>query len=87
MIIDIKKDINVIKGLASEIRINILELLRKKSSNVNEIAKLLNVAQSTIATNVMILEKAGLINAENTKASKGSQKICHNVYDELIIEV
>jgi predicted transcriptional regulator len=85
LVINLKKDAKVLKGLASEIRINILDLLRENSKNVNEIASILNLPQSTVATNVMILEKAGLIKTVNKKASRGSEKKCHLIYDEFVL--
>ena len=43
--------------------------------NVNELTRALEMPQSTVATNVQILETAGLIRTETVKARKGSQKI------------
>lgn len=85
LVINLKKDINILKGIASEIRVNILELLKKGSKNVSEITNILNLPQSTVATNVMILEKAGLIKTVNQKASRGSEKKCSLIYDEFIL--
>jgi predicted transcriptional regulator len=86
LIIDPIADIDVIKGLASGMRIKILGLLHEKSMNVNDLAKSLHLPQSTVATNVQVLEKSGLIRTENVKARKGSQKICHGVYREMLIQ-
>ena len=85
MLIDPLKDTDVIKGLASDIRIRILEELRKGDKNVNELASILNLPQSTVATNVMTLAKAKLISYKIQKAVKGNQKICKNIYDEYVI--
>jgi predicted transcriptional regulator len=79
-------DLHVIKGLSSELRIRILELLHEQSMNVNELAQALDLPQSTVATNVQTLEKAGLVRTETRKARKGSQKICHGVYREMLIQ-
>jgi len=54
--------------------------------NVNELAHALSMPQSTVATNVEILESAGLIRTETVKARKGSQKVCHNLYQEMMIQ-
>jgi predicted transcriptional regulator len=86
LIINPVNDIDVLKGLASELRVHILELLREQSMNVNELTRALQMPQSTVATNVQILETAGLIRTETVKARKGSQKICHNVYEEMLIQ-
>ena len=45
--------------------------------NVNDIAALLELPQSTVRSNIQILEEAGLIRTETQKARKGNQKICH----------
>ena len=85
MLIDPEKNLTAIKGLASEIRIRILNELRKGEKNINELASILDLPQSTVATNVITLEKANLISYEIIKAKKGNQKICKNLYDEFVI--
>lgn len=64
----------------------ILELLRQGNRNVNAIAVELGMPQSTVATNIILLEKAGLVTTRGEKAIKGSQKVCTLVYDEYIIK-
>jgi predicted transcriptional regulator len=86
LIINPIEDIAILKGLASEMRVRILELLRTQSMNVNELTIALKLPQSTVATNVQILENAGLIRTETMKAKKGSQKVCHSVYQEILIQ-
>jgi len=78
--------LEVLKGLASPIRISILKALHEKGpQNVNELSAGLRLPQSTVATNVQVLEKAGLILTEAVKATKGHQKICSVRYDEIIV--
>ena len=55
--------------------------------NVNQISEALGLPQSTIATNVQILEEAELIDTELVKASKGQQKICAARFDEIVIRL
>ncbi len=79
-------NIAILKGLASTIRIRILKLLHERGRlNVNEISRLLELPQSTVATNVQMLEEAGLITTETVKAKKGHQKICAARFDEIIV--
>lgn len=85
MVIDPLKDFKIIKGLASEIRIKILNELRLGEKNINDLSAVLHLPQSTVATNIITLEKAGLITYEIKKASKGNQKVCKNCFDEYII--
>ena len=84
--IDPEDDIEVLKGLASPIRIRILKLLRSEGPlNVNDISHRLELPQSTVAINVQTLEDAGLIMTEAVKAKKGHQKICSARFDEIIV--
>lgn len=85
LVLDPSRDRDAVLGLASEIRLKILELVHDKALNVNEIAERLSLPQSTVATNVTLLEKAGLIQSEVVKAKKGNQKLCRAAFDELII--
>lgn len=78
----------VIRGLASPARIRILKLLHERGSlNVNEISHVLGLPQSTIATNVQILEEAELIKTRVVKATKGQQKLCSARYGEIVIRL
>src|SRR5208337_4216786 len=86
MIIQLPQDFKALKGLASDVRLKILEILRKGDRNVNEITQEMGLPQSTIATNIMLLEDARLIETRSLKAFKGTQKICSALYDEFIIE-
>jgi predicted transcriptional regulator len=86
-IIDLIQDVDVIKALASTQRADILHLLRDGSYNVNELASALGQPQSTVATNVLLLEKNGLIKTELASAKKGIQKICHGVLQEIVVRI
>jgi predicted transcriptional regulator len=73
--VDPEHDIEVVRGLASPIRLQVLHVLRRRGPmNVNEIARHLGLPQSTIATNVQTLEAAGLIRTELTKAAKANRR-------------
>jgi predicted transcriptional regulator len=82
----IDEGLDILKGLASPIRISILKTLHEKGRlNVNELSAELKLPQSTVATNIQVLEEAGLIDTETVKARKGHQKVCAAKYDEIII--
>jgi len=54
-----------VRSLASPVRLHILRLLRERGPlNVNDIGKALGLPQSTVATNVQILEKSALLRTE-----------------------
>lgn len=86
LVINNTEDTVLLKGICSELRIRILQCLRDESLNVNELAHILHLPQSTVAINVQILERASLIRTETVKAKKGSQKICHAVYQEIVLQ-
>ncbi len=76
----------VARGLSSPIRLRILKLLHIRGPlNVNAISEALALPQSTIATNVQILERAALIRTRTVKATKGHQKICSAIYEEIVL--
>ncbi len=77
----------MINALASKVRLQILDLLKESKLNVNEIAKALNIPQSTAVVNIQTLEDAGLIAIEMAPGRKGSQKICSLPYDEVVVQL
>ncbi|MCR4580567.1 MAG: ArsR family transcriptional regulator [Treponema sp.] len=86
IVINPLEDLNKIKALASEPRIQMLDLLRKKTCNINEISEALKLPQSTVATHISILEDAGLLVTESVKAKKGNQKLCKPAFKELLVQ-
>lgn len=86
LVVDPEDRPDILKGLASSVRIKILKLLHVRGPlNINQIAETLDLPQSTISSNVTILEDAELIRSESQKARKGSQKICHSTFDEVLV--
>jgi predicted transcriptional regulator len=86
--VDPEDNIGLLKGLSSPLRIKILRLLHANGPmNVNEISAALRLPQSTVATNVQVLEGTELIRTETSKASKGQQKICSARFDEVVIRL
>jgi len=87
LLISAGEDRAVIKGLASDVRLRILEHLAEGSRNVNQLALDLDLPQSTVATNVAILEECGLVQSEIAKARKGNQKICSVAFKEIVLRL
>lgn len=86
LLVDPEERPDVLRGLASPVRVKILKALHLRGGlNVNDIAELLELPQSTVSSNLQILEDAGLIRTETQKARKGNQKICRAVYDEVLV--
>jgi len=86
LVVDPLADIEKLKAIASEPRVQIISLLRKKVMNINEIAESLELPQSTIASHIAILEKAGLLKSETVKAKKGNQKLCRPTFEEMVVQ-
>lgn len=86
MVVDPDRDFAILKGLSSKTRLDILKLLRASGPiNVNIVAERLNLPQSSVSTNIRVLEEAGLVETEARNARRGTQKICRAIYDELVI--
>ncbi|THV25151.1 ArsR/SmtB family transcription factor [Peteryoungia ipomoeae] len=86
LVIDPSERQDIIKALASEVRISILKILRSgEAKNVNQIAEELALPQSTVSANIQILESIGLITTESQKARKGSQKVCRSAFKEILV--
>jgi predicted transcriptional regulator len=83
-----EQDPGIVRGLASPVRLDILRTLRQGGPlNVNGIAEALGLPQSTVATNIQVLEEVGLIQTEAVKATKGQQKLCSVRFDEIVIRL
>ena len=86
MMINPLEDIAKLKALASEPRLEMLNLTRERTLNINEIAEELQLPQSTVATHIAILEEAGLIQTESVRAKKGNQKLCRPSFRNILIQ-
>lgn len=76
----------MLKAFASPARVKVLKLLHTQGpQNVNEIAEALGLPQSSVSANIHQLEEAGLIRTEVQRARKGNQKICHSLFDEVLV--
>lgn len=86
LIVDPEEGLEVLKAFASAARVRVLKLLHTTGPmNVNEIAQALDLPQSSVSANIQILEDAGLIRTETQRARKGNQKICHSLFDEVLV--
>lgn len=74
-------------ALSSELRLSILSALCKKSKNINELAKELDVPISTVALNVQVLIDAGILFAQSLPGKRGQMKICMRRVDNIHINL
>lgn len=84
---DSEKALMLLKALGSETRLAILDYLRDRPVNVNDIAVALQIAPSSATTQIQILEKAELIRTEIIPATHGLQKLCARTYDIIHIHL
>lgn len=86
LVVDPLERQDILRALASEVRGRILQhLTRLGPRNVNQVADELGLPQSTVSSNIQILVDAGLVQTHSEKGRKGSQKICHSTFTELLI--
>lgn len=88
LVVNADRQYQFLRGLASPVRLRILRLLlRQGPLNINQIAEALSLPQSTIATNVQVLEETELISTSLSKAAKGQQKVCSAKYAEIVVNL
>ncbi len=78
--------IRVAHALSNPSRLDILNLLSQESLSVDEISKRLKSPLTTVASNIQILENAGLIRAKLQAGKHGTMKLCSIVYENLSID-
>lgn len=71
----------VAHALASDVRLEIIKLLNDRKMNIIDIAEQLSLPVSTVALNVKVLEKTGLIVTETLPARRGTMKVCSRNFD------
>jgi len=83
-----ERDREVMHSIASELRMRILQCIyRAGRANVNEVCEALGLPQSTIAANIQVLERAGLIESQTVKGRRGQQKVCRVPFDEILVRL
>lgn len=86
--VSVDKDLEIIRSLASELRIRILHCIRAAGQiNVNEVCAALGLPQSTVAANIKILEQAGLVETRAAKGKQGQQKVCRVPFEEIVLRL
>lgn len=77
----------VAHALASEVRLQIIDLLNTNNLNIHQLADQLNIPVSTAASHVKILEEAWLIHTELRPAKRGAMKVCKRTYDDIHVQL
>lgn len=80
--------LELFKALGSEVRIEIIKLLKKhKNMNMNELASRLNITNGALTSHIKKLESCGVISTSNESAGHGNQKICSLLLDKILIDI
>lgn len=74
-------------ALSTELRLDIIRLLQRDTVSCLELSRRLGVALSTIASNVRVLEDAGLVSTALVPAKNGSKKMCSLAYLDVSIQL
>lgn len=77
----------IARALSSQVRLDVLMALAKRSMNVGELAKELDVPMSSMALAVRTLEEADLIMSDIQPGSHGTTKLCSRKLDTISISL
>ncbi|MEN8904481.1 MAG: metalloregulator ArsR/SmtB family transcription factor [Clostridiales bacterium] len=79
---DYYKSSEILKALANETRLNILDNLAKDGCNVSKIVETLQLPQSTISQHLSILRRCNIV-----VTKKIGYNTCYRIADEKVIEI
>ncbi len=74
-------------ALSTELRVQILQAISEKTMSIVDLSDKLNTSLSTIASNVKVLEDAGLIITELSSATRGTKRMCTKNYADIFINL
>ena len=77
----------IAKALASEVRQEMLRVLADGTLNISELSEKMRLPHSTVSFHLNHLSTAGLITFETEQGSRGSQKLCTRLYDEVHLQL
>lgn len=77
----------VMHALSTDLRLRILLMTGNKTMSICELAEALDMPISTIAVNISVLEKAGLLITEQVPGVRGLQRRCTKVTDYVAVNL
>ncbi|GAA4061941.1 ArsR/SmtB family transcription factor [Amphibacillus indicireducens] len=77
--------LQVYQALASDVRLNIIQLLSEKTYNIKELATALELSSPIVTKHIEKLEAAGIIRTEKKPAKSGLQRISILIVDHIEI--
>lgn len=78
-----EENLAVLKSLASEPRLKIIQALTEDSRNLSQLAESLNLSKTIIGKHAQALAEAGIIRIEELPAKSGTQKRLHLKVDTI----
>lgn len=78
---DEEEIVNLGKAFSSPDRVKIFKMLLTQSAIISDMAKALNLSQSSVAFHLKILEDAGLVRMEKVPGKHGTSKLCSKKID------
>lgn len=66
----------VAKALSSNVRLEILDILREKPLNISEISEKMGIPISSTALHIKVLEDSGIVITQSMPGLRGSQRVC-----------
>ena len=87
-IIDVKNGMQLFEALDSKVRVEILHLLKTNGeTNLNQLAKGLQLTNGAITAHIKKLQDAGIIKVRTQSGVRGSQKICSLAATKIILDL
>lgn len=84
----LEESVEIFKALGSEVRLQLLELLREyPQMNLNELAAKLGITNGALTGHMKKLERAGLVQVTAEGGGHGNGKVCRILQDDLLIHL
>lgn len=85
---NLDEGLELFKALGSNIRIEIIKLLRENNGmNMNDLATALNVTNGALTSHIKKLQDCGLVSISSESTGHGNQKICSVHLDKILIDL
>lgn len=75
------------EALASDVRLNILELLAERESNIKDLAASLQLSPAIVTMHIRKLEQAELIGTRRVRRNRGTHKLCYLLEHHISIDI
>lgn len=84
----LEESVEIFKALGSEVRLQLLELLREyPQMNLNELAAKLGITNGALTGHMKKLERAGLVQVTAEGGGHGNGKVCRILQDDLLVHL